>query len=201
MFELVPSTSQVVFEGDQFSLECHVVETDIDMNVTWMHSGDAVESDDENGLLLNVRRLPARRRVTTLTIERLNTERDSGNWTCRVSTALGTSELSLELVVLSRKTVQCPPEVTNSNRGQYVWPLTIAGMEQAIPCTAGGAPDAGRSVVASARRKCDDAGSWKDADVSRCRYVSKTTQALEDYLLVCMHNICRVKLVGFLVGY
>jgi len=190
VFELVPATSQVVFEGDRFPLECHVAESDPAMNVTWIHGSDMVEMDRERGLLLYTRQLPDRTRVTTLVIERLNAESDSGNWTCHVATALGTSELSVEIVVLSRKTVHCQPEVTDSNRGHYVWPSTIAGMEQVIPCIAGAAPGFDASAVAAARRICDDTGNWKDADVSHCRYVSKTTQTLEDYLLVCMHILC-----------
>jgi len=187
VFELLPSTSQVVFEGDRFPVECHVAESDAEMNVTWIHDSEAVQMDRERGLLLHTRRLPDRTRVTTLVIERLNAETDTGNWTCHVATALGTSELSIEIVVLSRKTIYCPPEVTYSNRGQYVWPSTIAGMEQMIPCIAGSAPEIDKSVVASARRICDDTGNWMDADVSQCRYVSRTTQTLEDYLLVRMY--------------
>jgi len=194
VFELVPATSQVVFEGDKFPLECHVTESDDEMNVTWIHNWQMVETDRERGLLLDTRQLPDRTRVTTLVIKQLNVERDSGNWTCHVATALGTSELSVEIVVLSRMTVQCPPEVTNSNRGQYVWPSTIAGMEQMILCIAGAAPGLDRSVVAAARRVCGDAGNWKDADVSQCRYVSKTTQTLEDYLLVCIQAVEKVVL-------
>jgi len=189
VFELVPATSQVVFEGDRFPLECHVAELNAEMNVTWIHDSEVVETDRERGLLLHTRRLPDRTHVTTLVIEQLNAESDSGNWTCHVATTLGTSELSIEIVVLSRKTVHCPPEVTNSNRGQYIWPSTIAGMEQMIPCIAGAAPGFDRSVAAAAWRVCDYAGNWKDADVSQCRYVSKTTQTLEDYLLVCMQEI------------
>jgi len=188
VFELVPPTSQVVFEGDKFPLECHVAESDMEMNVTWIHDNEAVTVSRERGLLLHTRRLPDRTRITTLVIEQLNAESDTGNWTCRVATMLGTSELSIELVVLSRKTVYCPPEVTNSNRGQYIWPSTIAGMQQMIPCIAGSAPDLDRSVVASAWRICDDAGNWKDADVSQCRYISKITQTLEDCLLVRMEK-------------
>jgi len=190
VFELVPSTSQVVFEGDKFPLECHVAESDTEMNVTWIHDNEAVKMDRERGLLLHTRRLPGRTRITTVVIERLNAESDAGNWTCHVTTMLGTSELSVEIIVLSRKTIYCPPEVTNSNRGRYVWPSTIAGTEQMIPCIAGGAPDLDGSIVASAQRICDEAGNWKDADASQCRYVSKTTQALEDYLLVSMQKTC-----------
>lgn len=190
MFELVPSTNQVVFEGDKLQLECHVSESDIEMNVTWIHDGEMVEADHELSPLLYKRRLPDRIGVTTLVIEQLNAAGDSGNWTCRVETALGTSELSIEIVILSWKTVYCPPEVTNSNRGQYVWPSTIAGVKQIIPCSAGAAPDVDRSMVAAAQRICDSAGNWQDADVSQCRYVSKTTQALEDYLLVSMQKVC-----------
>ena len=186
VFELVPSTSQVVFEGDRCPLECHVTESDVEMNVTWIHDSKVLKADRERGVLLHTHRLPDRRRVTTIVIERLNADRDTGNWTCHVATSLGTSELSIEIVVLSRNTVYCRPEVTSSNRGQYIWPSTIAGAEQTIPCTAGSALDINRGTVASARRICDDAGNWKDADVGQCRYVSKITQTLEDYSLVRM---------------
>ena len=188
LFELVPSTSQVVFEGDRFPLKCHVAESDIEMNVTWIHDSKVVRTDQERGLILRTDRLPDRTRITTLVIEELNAESDTGNWTCRVTTALGTSELSIEIVVLSRKTIYCPIEVTNSDRGRYIWPQTIAGMEQMIPCIAGSTPGFDGSDVAAAQRMCDVAGNWKDADVCRCRYVSKTTQTLEDYLLVRMQR-------------
>jgi len=188
VFELVPSTSQVVFEGDRFPLKCHVAEADTGMNVTWLHDGEAVGMDHDRGLILRADRLPDRTRMTTLVIDHLSADTDTGNWTCRVETALGASELSVEIVVLSRKTVYCPMEVTNSDRGQYVWPSTIAGMEQMIPCIASGAPDFDGSDVAAARRTCDVSGHWREADVSQCRYASKTTQALEDYLLVRMHT-------------
>jgi len=188
VFELVPSTSQVVFEGDRFSFKCHVAESETEMNVTWMHNGDVVRIDDDHGLTLSTDQLPDRTRTTTLIIQHLNAATDTGNWTCRVETALGASELSVEIVVLSRKTVYCPMEVTNSNRGQYIWPSTIAGMEQTIPCIASSAPGFDASDVGVARRTCDVSGHWTNADVSQCRYVSKTTQALEDYLLVRMHN-------------
>jgi len=190
VFELVPATSQVVFEGDRFPLECHASESGMEMNVTWVHDGEAIKTDRERGLLLHTHLLPDRTRITTLVIEQLNAKSDTGNWTCHVATAHGASELSIEIVVLSRKTVYCPPEVTTSKRGRYVWPSTIAGMEQMIPCVAGSAPDLGRSVVASAQRICDDVGNWKSVDVSQCRYISRTTQMLEDYLLVCMQKIC-----------
>lgn len=183
VFKLVPATRQVVFEGDRFPLECHVSESDIEMNVTWIHDSETLGMDREHGFLLHTSQLPDRTRVSTVVIEQLNADGDSGNWTCHVATALGTSELSIEIVVLSRKTIHCAPEVTNSNRGQYVWPSTIAGMEQMIPCIAGASPGSGLSV-AVARRICDNAGNWKDADDSQCRYISKTTQTLENYLLV-----------------
>jgi len=188
LFELVPATSQVVFEGDRFPLECHVAESNTEMNVTWIHDSKVIRTDHERGIILHTDELPDQTHVTTLVIEQLNAESDTGNWTCRVSTALGTSELSIEIVVLSRKTIYCPIEVTNSNRGRYVWPQTIAGMEQTIPCIAGSAPEFDGSDVAVAQRLCDVDGNWKDADVSQCRYVSKTTQTLEDYLLVSMQT-------------
>jgi len=188
LFELVPSTNQVVFEGDRFLLKCHVAESDVEMNVTWIHDSKVVRTDHERGLILHTERFPDQTRITTLMIEQLNAESDTGNWTCHVVTSLGTSELSIEIVVLSRKTVYCPIDVTNSNRGRYVWPSTIAGMEQMIPCIASRALEFDGSGVAAARRSCDVSGSWKDADVSQCRYVSKTTQTLEDYLLVRMRR-------------
>jgi len=63
--ELVPASSQLVFEGDRFPLECYAAELNDEINVTQigLHDSEMAETDRERDLLLHTRRLPDRTHV------------------------------------------------------------------------------------------------------------------------------------------
>ena len=111
VFELVPASSQLVFEGDRFPLECYAADLNDEINVTQigLHDSEMAETDRERDLILHTRRLPDRTHV------KLN------SWMHKVIpvTAHATSRRHLkhqwiEILVLSQKTVQCPTEPTSS---------------------------------------------------------------------------------------
>lgn len=196
VFELTPSTSQVAFEGDKLPLECRVTEppAGILMNVTWTRGGSSVtdpeeiQTDKSRGLIVHVRTEPDRTLVTTLVVERLDAQRDSGNWTCRVTTSHGgVTERSVRVVVLSgsasSSSQYCPLSVTESNRGRYLWSRTLAGVEQELECTVTDVKPP-RSAVARAKRLCDVGGRWSEPNVSQCGYTSDTTRLLEELSFV-----------------
>jgi len=198
VFELTPATSQVAFEGDKLPLECRVTEppTGTFMNVTWTHGDlEDIQTDRTRGLFVHVRVDPDRTRVTTLVVEQLNARRDTGNWTCRVTTSLGgVSERSVQIVVLSSaigssnsKGQYCPMSVTDSNRGRYIWPRTITGVQQDLPCVT--MPVVAGLGPARARRHCEVDGRWSEPDVSQCSFTSDTTRRLEEYSQVTYYFI------------
>jgi hypothetical protein len=177
------------------------------MNVTWTRGGSSIVDPEEiqtnksRGLIVHVRTEPDRTLVTTLVVERLDAQRDSGNWTCRVTTSHGeVTERSVRVVVLSgsasgSSSQYCPLSVTESNRGRYLWPRTLAGVEQELECTVADVKQL-RSAVVRAKRLCDVGGRWSEPNVSQCGYTSQTTRRLEELSFVSLkhsHAVCCMK--------
>lgn len=193
IFELTPSASQVVFEGDKLPFECRASEIGHDMNISWVRSGigdvgggyagATVLSNRMLGVFVHVQSLPDRTRVSSLVLEHLTTSH-SGVWKCVVETAQGSISRSVVIIVLSSDTPYCPAVGTDTNKGRYNWPKSMAGFAQRLPCTSGAAADYTGDGVASASYRCDAVGRWRDLNTSDCQYTSTNTRVLEEYAKV-----------------
>lgn len=68
----------------------------------------------------------------------------------------------------------CPAELTNSGKGSFSWPETVAG-EVAI----GQCPMAKTPSKTTASRRCNTNGIWLSVDNTNCSYESETTANLD----------------------
>ena len=87
MLQLTPSTDQVLFQGDVFSLTCRVPSSVY--HVIWYHDEQRFLADRSSGELHQNYRDPDRDDgvISTVRLERLR-PRHSGNWTCDARTSL-----------------------------------------------------------------------------------------------------------------
>ena len=82
-FELIPSTNQVVFQGDSLPITCQAKFFDPSMNFSWLHDGNALGVSSG---LDNVRvTLSSKRNMKIATLELLDVDESlSGVWTCQI---------------------------------------------------------------------------------------------------------------------
>ena len=87
------------------------------------------------------------------------------------------------MLVVGRRTLFCDPVITETDRGRYEWPKSVAGgAVHQLPCTAGPSSKHTRrnNMTATARYRCVSPGRWTDLDVSRCQYTDHVTRSLAD---------------------
>ena len=120
---------------------------------------------------------------STLQLQRLE-QKHAGTWLCAdgLLRPAGVSR-SVEVTVLSLSTPTCPSQVTQSNKGRYAWPRTMAGLRIHLPCQASSSTNSGGGQASQqASRSCDAGGSWSDPpDVASCPYLSEVTKVLEQF--------------------
>lgn len=190
MFELNPSSMQVVFEGDRLPIECRtLLYTDEPMNVTWTLETSPNQTAPHNSTTTFTELTLGRVRSTWLLLNPLEGHH-SGNWKCEVSTIRGNLSRNVRVVVLTAETPYCKSDMVVGNKGSFHWPRTVAGAVQSQPCIRGKLVGRrfGDIPVKSATRECDGNGQWKEMDVSRCGYISETTQFLEHFAKVASHT-------------
>ncbi|ELU04140.1 hypothetical protein CAPTEDRAFT_219588 [Capitella teleta] len=178
LFNLSPSSSQIVFQGDRLPFECRASVIDDSMQMSWVRGDAAVLTNRSLGISVEKKRLPDRTLVSTLLLERLSPDQ-SGVWRCLIQTPRGNSSKSVSIIVLSNDTPFCPPMATTGNKGQYVWPKTVAGVTQDLACSAGPALNYEGEGPARAYHRCDSQGVWGELDTARCQFSSERTRSLE----------------------
>ena len=85
------------------------------------------------------------------------------------------------MIVVGRRTLFCAPLITDTDRGRYHWPKSVAGSTvQQLPCVAGPASELGptNNATAVARHRCVSPGRWAELDVSGCQYTDHVTRQL-----------------------
>ena len=94
---------------------------------------------------------------------------------------------SVTVLVVGTRTLFCAPTVTETDRGRYEWPKSVAGdAVHQLLCIAGPASEhpLRSNVTAAARYRCVSPGRWTDLDVSRCQYTDHVTRILADIAAV-----------------
>ena len=87
----------------------------------------------------------------------------------------------MTVLVVGSRTLFCAPTITETDRGRYDWPKSVAGGSvYQLPCIAGPASEHPQrnNVTATARYRCVSPGRWTDLDVSRCQYTDHVTRTL-----------------------
>lgn len=99
----------------------------------------------------------------------------TGQWKCRLlfQNQTATQTRAIFVVVISNITKYCPISVTNSNKGVYTWPKTIAGYTVDIPCQV--------NENMKAYHVCGSDGTWLEANTTQCTFVSEITRILEQF--------------------
>ena len=181
VFELVPATNQVVFEGDKLPFRCRATHVEKEMKIDWIHEENKIVSNRSLGYFIHIETLPDVTLKTSLVLEHLSVQH-SGIWKCLVQSSAGNVSKSVTVVVLSQDMKYCPATATNGNKGSYYWPKTLAGVVRSLPCSVG---DYGKSSEEeNAYHSCDERGSWIELDTSNCPYHSEVTRILEQTLSV-----------------
>lgn len=94
---------------------------------------------------------------------------------------------SVKVLVVGARTLFCAPTITETDRGHYEWPKSVAsGSVHHLPCVGGPASGHPRrnNATASALYRCVSPGRWTDLDVSRCQYTDHVTRTLADISVV-----------------
>nr|CAD7401289.1 unnamed protein product [Timema cristinae] len=175
LLELIPNVNQVVFVGDELHLLCRAsaaaLSENTDPSVSWLWGSSdptlylqGVRVDNrfwaDSGLVESV-----------VSINHLLAEH-SGLWNCHLTSREANHSQSILIMVLSQEMSHCPQTVTETNKGVYWWPRTVAGYTLQFPCQA-------ESVSGLAHHTCDSEGKWERLDVSECPYISPTTSLLD----------------------
>ncbi|XP_013778355.2 adhesion G protein-coupled receptor A3-like isoform X2 [Limulus polyphemus] len=180
VFELQPKTNQLVFAGDSLTFLCRVSNIEQDTHLTWIQDGETIMADPLGSVLIE-QHMNADKSVivSSLSLRQLQTGH-SGSWMCHVETSRGNESLGIRIVVVAENAGRCPRTVTSDNKGQYVWPETLAGITVQLQCmgTPSGALGYG---IAHAYHTCTAKGVWEDLNTSGCPYVSEVTKVLYQF--------------------
>ena len=179
VFDLTPSTNQIVFAGDKLPFQCRasLLANNSNMMMSWQHDGAVVVSNRSLGIFIHSSPVLADKLLmTTMVLERLVVAH-SGTWKCVVESLGGNVSKSVNVVVLAEDTGYCSPVVMDTSRGRYSWPRTLAGVVQVLPCVVS---SLSHLKTSAARYTCDVSAVWTDLDVSRCSYISQMTRDLEN---------------------
>ncbi len=188
---LVPDQDLVTFEGDPASLTCSVEVNSnasaVSVQVLWLVRGKPVTNNgDDKGLNLTVTTVSRGASLveSTLTADALSV-RHSGQWACQLTTSakdggsrIKQQQRSIDVLVVGAAAKLCPPKMTMTSRGRYVWGAAVGGHTIRQKCLKpkrnenGGA--GGDVRTGFAHLLCREGGEWAaNANVSQCGYTSK----------------------------
>ncbi|XP_067132916.1 adhesion G protein-coupled receptor A3 isoform X2 [Centruroides vittatus] len=180
LFELSPKVNQLVFEGDTLLFQCRVSNVEDNIKLNWMLDDLAITTDplgvvavqthvSQDGSVLR----------SLLSISRLRTHH-SGIWRCHVETPRGNESRSIQIIVIAENNRVCSRMMTSDNKGQYLWPETLASITVELQCE--GIPAGALGYVpAFAYHTCNNEGKWENLDTSACPYVSEVTKVFEQF--------------------
>ncbi|XP_013403689.1 adhesion G protein-coupled receptor A3 isoform X1 [Lingula anatina] len=184
LFELTPSASQIVFQGDKLPFECRASVLDQTTRMMWLRGGQLVSTNKSAGVYVHTALSPDQTVMThSLVLEHL-TVQNSGAWDCSVVTEYGNVSRSVNILVVSSEELYCPETTVSTNKGDYTWEKTVAGIPKEQPCAFSGGPGRSRGQSRSqsrAKYKCNNKGQWEQLDVSQCQFINERTRVLEQY--------------------
>ncbi|XP_060079222.1 adhesion G protein-coupled receptor A3-like [Ylistrum balloti] len=171
LFEITPSKSQVVFEGDKIPFECQASVVDDNMHMFWVRKGGVVTTNRSAGIFVHTYPSQDRTMMThRLLLNNLGKD-DTGIWQCMVTTPQGNVSDDINIVVISSSALYCVAITSKTERGIYKWPKTVAGVRSELPCK--------RGQDRLATYDCTPEGHWRDLNVDRCEFTSDTTRKLQ----------------------
>ncbi|XP_052102623.1 adhesion G protein-coupled receptor A3-like [Mytilus californianus] len=171
LFEISPSTSQVVFEGDKLPFECRASVIDRNTKMVWIRKEEIVETNRKRGIIVHTSESRDQSiMIHHLVLEELS-KNDSGIWQCRVTSPQGNVTNNISIVVMPTTARFCPSFTTTTNKGVYKWPKTVAGVHSELPCKIG--------VDKLASHFCSPAGLWENLNVEACEYTDEKLRGLK----------------------
>ncbi|CAI9736360.1 adhesion G protein-coupled receptor A3-like [Octopus vulgaris] len=103
VFELLPSTNQIVFEGDKLPFECRAFKIDDEAEMFWVRKGKRMHTNRTAGIFLHETYIPDRQiMINRLVIEKLN-KNHQGVWECQVTTPRGNVSDSVNVKSVDEK--------------------------------------------------------------------------------------------------
>ncbi|XP_035387320.1 adhesion G protein-coupled receptor A3 [Electrophorus electricus] len=174
LLQLIPSRRQLVFRGDRLAVQCTASYLDTSVTLGWSHERRAVRARHRVGVHVEESVVHDCCLITSELILSSVDAGVSGNWRCHVTSSRGNSSIGMEIVVLETSAVHCSAERVTSNKGDFRWPKTLAGIMAFLPCAAqSSSPHEKR-----AWRRCDKLGQWAEEDYNQCPYTNKFTRVL-----------------------
>ncbi|XP_063435452.1 adhesion G protein-coupled receptor A3-like [Mytilus trossulus] len=171
LFEISPSTSQVVFEGDKLPFECRASVIDRNTKMVWIRKEEIVETNRKKGIIVHTSNSRDQSiMIHHLVLEELS-KNDSGIWQCRVTSPQGNVTNNISIVVMPTTAKFCPSFTTTTNKGVYKWPKTVAGVHSELACKIG--------VDKLASHFCSPAGLWENLNVEACEYTDEKLRGLK----------------------
>lgn len=172
LFEIIPSKSQVVFEGDKLPFECRASVIDRNTKMAWIRKEEIVQTNREKGVIVYTSRTTDQSTmVHHLVLEELS-KSDSGTWQCTVTSPQGNVTSNISIVVIPTTAGYCPSFTTQTSKGVYTWPKTVAGVVSELPCKIGE-----DRMVAS--HFCSQTGLWEKLNVEDCEYTDEVLRGLK----------------------
>ncbi|GAB1607592.1 adhesion G protein-coupled receptor A3-like [Argonauta hians] len=172
VFELLPSTNQIVFEGDKLPFECRAFKIDAAAEMFWVRKGERMRTNRTAGIFLHQTFIHDRQiMINRLVIEKLD-RGHQGVWECQVTTPRGNVSDSVNVVVIPSNALYCSRKRVRTTKGMYLWKKTVTGIQVQQLC------NFGRNQYAT--YFCNEYGHWQDLDVSRCDYVIELTRKLSN---------------------
>ncbi|XP_076439680.1 adhesion G protein-coupled receptor A2-like [Babylonia areolata] len=175
VFEIKPSHSQLVFEGDKLPFECRASVIHPRTSIAWVREGQEeveMSTNKTAGVFVHTSYSPDRTIVShSLVVENLDKSHE-GIWSCQVTTPQGKVTKHVEVEVLNYIGLSCPPITRTTPKGRYVFDEMLAGVKAKQPCQVGGP---GRYVT----YLCDHHATWRNLNTSACAFTSDLTRSLE----------------------
>uniref|UniRef100_A0A673WAA2 Adhesion G protein-coupled receptor A1 n=1 Tax=Salmo trutta TaxID=8032 RepID=A0A673WAA2_SALTR len=211
LFQLIPSQRQVVFRGDRLPLQCTVSYLDPSVTLLWHHNGHIVHSNEDRGVYVEDTLVHDCCLLTGEVVLSNINHSLSGIWECQVTSSRGNRSRQMEILVLEMSAPYCSADRVNSNKGDFRWPKTLAGILAFLPCapsTFGYAPHPSGATShhltqreKKAWRRCDRAGRWAEDDYTQCPYASEVTRILHELTQVTINTSNAQSLAQQLVAF
>ncbi|XP_039262784.2 adhesion G protein-coupled receptor A3-like [Styela clava] len=178
-FEITPDSHQLVFEGDEFFMQCEGTNLPTS-EITWSFNRISINLSDENLIVKNAAISKYEPIIMGfLQIKNLS-KNHSGNWSCMVSSEHGSENRVIRIIVISHNSSYCPRREVENNRGDFTWNSTVSGITKSIKCPLSRSMP-GEMHINKAYRSCSS-GNWSLEHYDHCPYKSKATRLIHNSL-------------------
>ncbi|RUS79656.1 hypothetical protein EGW08_012579, partial [Elysia chlorotica] len=184
VFDIQPSESQLVFQGDKLPINCYASRAPGRMNIAWFRSGHMVTTNASLGVSVYTSRNSDQTVVNhKLVVEKLD-RTHAGEWSCVVTTSSRNHTKTVTVDVrVPELMLECPAVQNRTAKGVFRWEQSVSGLVASQPC------HSSSQQGARATHTCGRDGFWTSLNISACDFTKDITRKLSRFSEVTLTQL------------